>query len=398
MRPSNLQLMLFSHGVRMPDFFERLNYSFGNEDWRTEQQALNIQPQDTVLCITASGDRPLHLLLNDCKELISIDANPIQNYLLSLKRAAMQAFDFPNYLNFLEGRLENQASDSLHKLLPFMDGDAAHYWMHQASMLDKGILFQGHIERIFKHVSMLFRCLRPKKVKRLFEFENLEEQRKFLHAEWDTLFLRKLFVFALNPIFPRVFFNDPGLFAHVDSTIQVGAYIYDRMLQCLQGCLASENAFVSLMFQGALKKDFYPPYLTAKGTEVIKPRLDKIKIKTENVINYLKRVPDRTFDAFSLSDIASYMSKESFDELMQAVYRTAKPGARFCIRQFSSNHQIPIHLKPYFQRDINLEKKLEAEDYFFVYRFLTGEIFVPEHEMFQSKNKMTRGDLQAMAS
>ncbi|PJD97802.1 MAG: hypothetical protein CK425_01340 [Parachlamydia sp.] len=358
----------------MPDFFERLNYSFGNEDWRTEQQALKIQPQDTVLCITASGDRPLHLLLDECKEIVSIDANPIQNYLLSLKCAALEKFDFLTYLNFLEGYGACKDPQMLAQLFEQMDGDAASFWKQNPQMIKKGVLFQGRIECLLRVVSRGFRCLRPRKIKRLFEFEDLEEQKAFLLSHWDTRFLKTLFGVALNQSLPKMFFNDPGLFAHVDSSIQVGHYIYDRMLHRLHSCLANQNAFVSLLFQGFLKREAYPPYLTESGSNVIKKRLNRLKIKTENVIDYLASAPANTFDAYSLSDIASYMPEESFNELISQVVRTAKPGARFCIRQFSSNHPLPQGLANHFERDLKLEKKLEEEDSFFVYRFMTGKI------------------------
>jgi len=358
----------------MPDFFERLNYSFGNEDWRTEQQALKIQPQDRVLCITASGDRPLHLLLDECQEIISVDANPIQNHLLSLKCAALEKFDFFTYLNFLEGLSLSQDQQALSQLLDEMDDDAASFWNQNHRMIKKGVLFQGRIECLLRVVSKTFRCMRPRKIKRLFQFEDLEEQKAFLVSHWDTRFLKTLFGIALNQSLPKMFFNDPGLFAHVDSSIQVGHYIYDRMLQGLQTCLANQNAFVSLLFQGFLKREAYPPYLTESGSSIIKKRLDRLKIKTENVIDYLASAPANSFDAYSLSDIASYMPEESFHELINQVLRTAKPGARFCIRQFSSDHPLPKPLENHFERDYKLEKKLEEEDQFFVYRFMTGKI------------------------
>lgn len=356
----------------MPEFFKRLNYSFGNEDWRTEKKALQIKPNDTVLCITASGDRPLHLLLNDCKEIVSVDANPIQNYLLSLKCAALQKFDFETYLNFLEGKAKDPIL--LTSLLPLMEKEAASYWQDNRSIVKKGVLFQGKVECLFKVVSRLFKCLRPIKIKKLFQFNDIEAQKTFLDSEWDTTFMKKMFALALHPVFPKVFFNDPGLFAHVDPSINVGPYIYDRMLKCLHNCLANENPFVSLFFQGSLKREAYPPYLRPEESNYIKDRVGRIKVKTRNVIDYLKTVPDQTFDAFSLSDIASYMPQDVFNDLMHSVYRTAKPNARFCIRQFTSNHPIPTTLKPYFKRDLALEKQLESEDYFFVYRFMTGRI------------------------
>src|SRR3989304_1188591 len=43
-------------------FFKTLNYASVNEDWRTEAEALRPGPEDTVLCVTGSGDRPLALL------------------------------------------------------------------------------------------------------------------------------------------------------------------------------------------------------------------------------------------------------------------------------------------------------------------------------------------------
>lgn len=46
-------------------FFSHLSYSFGNEDHSVERRALNCKKADRVLCITASGDLPLHLLLHE---------------------------------------------------------------------------------------------------------------------------------------------------------------------------------------------------------------------------------------------------------------------------------------------------------------------------------------------
>ncbi len=69
----------------MTTFFSRLSYTWGNEDWNTEREALQIGSQDTVLCITASGDRPLNLLVDDCHRMVAIDANQQQNYLLHLR-------------------------------------------------------------------------------------------------------------------------------------------------------------------------------------------------------------------------------------------------------------------------------------------------------------------------
>jgi hypothetical protein len=72
--------------------------------------------------------------------------------------------------------------------------------------------------------------------------------------------------------------------------------------------------------------------------------------------------------------VVSYLSYDEFVRLLKAVVHTAKPDARFCLRQFLSRYQIPVELKTHFQREPDLESKLEKEDRAFVYQFTVGRI------------------------
>lgn len=359
----------------MDNFFSRLSYSLGNEDWVTEQQALQIQPHDTVLCITASGDRPLNLLNNECSKIISIDANPIQNYLLELKVAAMQVFDYEHYLSFLGGMENRNRKEDFKRLLPYLSQEAAEFWMKNQKMILNGVLYQGSIEKLTKVISVVVGLLRRKNIKKLFAIDDLEEQRRFVKEHWDKKWWRKVFELVLNPsISKHIVSDDPGL-VNVGTSIKPGTYIYDRMLACLDRGLAKQNALFSLIFQGHVPAEAFSPYLTKEGTRNIKKRINRLKIQTGEVVQYLESIDQPTFDCFSLSDIASYMDYPHFERLLKAIYKTAKPGARFCIRQFMSSQQMPKEIQPFFVRDVSLEKKLEKEDRCFLYRFLTGTIY-----------------------
>ena len=68
------------------------------------------------------------------------------------------------------------------------------------------------------------------------------------------------------------------------------------------------------------------------------------------------------------------MSHDHFIRLLKAVYKTAKPGARFCIRQFLSSQEMPSEVASFFTRDKELEEKLESKDRCFIYRFTVGSI------------------------
>lgn len=358
----------------MADFFARMSYSFGNEDPHTELQALKLKKSDRVLCITASGDRPLHLLLDDCMEVVSLDANPIQNHLLNLKMTAMQELDFPQYLSFLGILPDKHRSRSFKKLMSSLQPAAGQYWLKHQRKIVKGVLYQGTIEQWVSRIAKVLHLLRGRTIRQLFEFDNIEEQRKFVQKRWDRPAWRKLFDVVLNPRFSRLFLTDPGLHAHIDTSIHPGAYLYNRIYNSLTRHLARESILMSLLLQGKVGKEALPPYLTEKGFKVIKSRINRITSYTGDLIQYLENAPENSFDAFSLSDVASYINAETFKRLMHAVQRTARPNARFCIREFMSRHQIPIDLKSVFQRDTELEKTLEHQDRCFVYHFMTGTV------------------------
>ena len=370
----------------MTRFFSLLRYSFGNEDWRTEEEALDIQPQDHVLCITASGDRPLNLLTRECQKIVCIDANPVQNYLLQLKVAAMQALDYDAYLAFLGAVPNRERKHVLQQhLLPLMESDAVQFWTKHQRIVSKGVLYQGAVERLTNMGAKLFSLIRGKKVKRLFSMNNIEEQRKFLREEWDSYFLRKAFNLVLNTFLSRLMIEDPGL-TNFSSDIKPGNYIYDRIYTSLERELARKNPLLSLILRGRVSSEAFSPYLTEEGVQSIKPRLSALEVHTTNILNYLESLTEPCFDAFSLSDVASYLSYPDFVRLLKGMIKAAKPGARFCLRQFLSSYEIPAQLQPYFVQDKSLEKRLERLDNCFVYRFMVGTI-VPTPSIIRTKKK-----------
>lgn len=358
----------------MSKFFSRLSYSFGNEDWNTEQQALKIKTGDRAVCITASGDRPLHLLLDDCQEVVSLDANPIQNHLLSLKMAAIKNLNYDRYISFLGAATDPHRSECLQSLISDMHSEASQYWLLNEKLINKGVIYQGAVEQRVRRAAALIQLLGRDKIQRLFEMDELEHQQAFVKQEWDRFLWRKAVEIALSPMFSRIFLQDPGLYRHVDPSINAGSYIYQRIIDGLMRCLARKNAFLSLFLKGEVTKEAFPPYLEEPSFKVMKNRLNRIQYHTADLISYLETAPPKSFDVFSLSDVASYINAEDFKRLMHGVHRTARPGARFCIREFLSRHAIPKPLQTHFKRDRDLENRLEKEDRCFVYRFMAGTI------------------------
>lgn len=358
----------------MGSFYSRLSYSFGNEDWRTEQKALNIQPDDSVLCITASGDRPLNLLLVSCKEMVSIDANPIQNHLLHLKTAALKELDYEEYISFLGAKPSTQRGELFRKITGCLPSDSLIFWQSQQRNLANGVLYAGAIEKKMKIVSKMLHLLRGKKIDQLFSFDDLKKQGDFLINFWDTKTWRKIFDITLHPSITKIFIKDPGLYENLEESFHVGKYIYKRMHSSLERFPAKENLILSLCLQGKVYEESYPPYLKENESQLIKDHLNLLSIETTDLITYLESAEENSFDCFSLSDVVSYMSYASFENVLKKILKCAKPNARFCIRQFLTRYPIPKELQKNFQRDFALEEQLEQEDRCFLYRFLVGVV------------------------
>lgn len=359
----------------MPRFFSRLNYTFGNEDWNTERDALQVNAGDRVICVTASGDRPLHLLLTDCAEVVSVDANEQQNHLLALKMAALEQFNFNEYISFLGGKECGNRKHNFSSLAQHMAPSAAQYWVGKEKSIERGVLYQGSVEKFVSKLANVLRLVRGGVIDQLFEFDDLEKQREFVQKHWNTFLWKQCFYWILhpyNPFISRFVVNDPGLYAQ--TSFHPGNYLCQRIHDCLMRCLARDSSLFSLIFRGKVESAAFPPYLTEEGVNKIKPKIKNITYHTANIIDYLEKAPAASFDRFSLSDIASYMREEDFNRLIHAIHRTARPGARFCIREFISAHAIPCSMKSSFIREPELERQLESKDRCFVYRFMAGSI------------------------
>lgn len=358
------------------DFYNRLNYSLGNEDWDVEKQALKVNPNDRIICVTASGDRPLHLLMTPCSEIISVDMNHIQNYLLELKIAALYHLDYEKYLAFLGC---NDTTDRLSIFNAFrysLSPDAIKFWSKNQALVKKGVIYQGRVERFTYIASKFLNLIKHKQIKTLFSFDDIESQREFIAKEWDTRMWKRIFHICLNPNIMKVLINDPGVISFIEPHIKPGQYIYERMINYLNHHLAKKSALLQLILTGKILPEAYFPYLTFEGYTKIRENISKITFKTINIIDYMNDPKTEKFDCFSMSDIASYMPQQSFNNLLKGIHKASNHNARYCIRKLMSNHSIPSELGIHFKRDNDLEKKLEHEESNFVYRFIVGEIIL----------------------
>ena len=360
--------------VNNTDFFSTLNYSSCNEDWRTERQALQADTNDHILCVCGSGDRALHLLLDNPKKITAIDLNPFQTNLLRLKMNAMENMPFDDYVSFLGLHPSDDRTDQLKQLANKIEPELSDFWAQQQDMIEAGILYQGRWEKYYQTLSKLVNLTRSKVIKELFSFQDIRQQRKFVESVWDKAWWRYTYLVLCSRLFSRIFFKDPAFYENVAPEMQIGDYVYNALLESLNRYPARENFMVSLLFNGELPGDDLPPYIEETSVNLIRPQLNKIDVKTDNLIEHLEKASPGTYSCFSLSDVPSYLDENTFKRLLRAMTNAAADNARFCIRQFLSGYTMPDEFKEILTRDTDLEQKLEREDRAFAYRFFVGTI------------------------
>lgn len=348
-------------------------YASVNEDWRTEGEALRLRPEDSVLCVTGSGDRPLDLLALGPRRIVAIDRNPAQNHLLALKVAAMRRHDHGDFAAFmgLEAAPPTWRRQVFASLSGDLDPQAWAFWTARMRMIERGVIYQGRWERFYRRAAGVAARLRPRALLRLFEFGDLEAQRRFLRETWDCPSWRLLFQAVCSRVVSRFLLRDPAYYAH--RAFAAGPWLYQRMARLLERCVARESFMVSLVLRGRLSPFDLPPYLDPVHYENIRSRLDRLSAVTADALEFTAERA-AAFSRFSLSDIPSYLCRPAFEGLLESLARGAAPGARVVIRQFLTRYRVPDRLVDELPRDTGLERRLALEDRAFAYEFLIAQV------------------------
>jgi S-adenosylmethionine-diacylglycerol 3-amino-3-carboxypropyl transferase len=351
-------------------------FSACNEDSASELRAFGPLEGRRVMCVTAGGGRVLNLLAGRPKMIWAVDLNPAQNALLELKIAALRELDHGAYLRLLGVHPERDRLALYHRVRQRLSTGAQHFFDDHSDLVRRGVLLQGKLERFFTRLALVLRFAHPLGLGRLFSFGDLAEQRRFL-SRWDTPLWRAVARNVGRRSILRAFSGDPGFYRYVPADVPLHHALYDRVHRYLWNHVARENPLLQLVFFGRyVYEPALPIYLNAATYDRIKAAAAEVHIETitATVEDALDYAGSESFDAFSLSDISSYLDDAAHHRLFDGVLRSARPAARLCSR--SNLHHRPLSLEQArrVERERDLERILAAHDHSCVHDFLVGAI------------------------
>jgi len=350
-------------------------YSTCDEDSFSELRALNITPDDRVISVTGSGCRTLSLLTQNPRSVVSVDFSPGQNYLLELKLAAIRALSYDTLLAFLGVEECNNRMSIFESLADRMPAAAMAYFRRHSRAIKDGILFSGRHERFYvKVVAPLAHLLFGRHLKHLFSASTVEEQYRIYKQQIDGRLWRKLVRGGFSEKTLRLILNDANYHIKIDVP-SIGDYILQRLDHTFSHHLAKDNHWVSFMFNGKYpNRTSLPHFLLRDSYDAIRNATTKMTLVTDNLIHYLRTVPNRSVDKFSLSDVTSCIDTEEFKALLSEVFRTARAGAHLCYRNFLAKYSVPRDGDVRMRREDAVSSALDRDDLAFVYSFEVATI------------------------
>jgi S-adenosylmethionine-diacylglycerol 3-amino-3-carboxypropyl transferase len=329
---------------------DRLFFAQVREDPRLEIEALAPLADARVVVVSSGGCTALSLLAAGAGHVTAVDLNAAQNHLVELKVAALRWLTMPEIMSFFgvaRGTSKRRVR-TYGTIRPLLSERAAEFWDTREELLGRGALACGVSEQFISVVVKVVKLFihGRRKIERLLALESLEEQREFFDREWNTRRWRLLFPALLNRwTFNRTY--DPAFFRGVENP-SFAAHFRRLLEHALCDVPVRNNYFLHQMLLGTYPNrvpDGVPPYLERTQREVLHARLDCLELVDGGYREYLATLEDSSVDAFALSNICEWLDQTGVDQLFEQVVRVAKPGARFCFRNFVGHTEIPARFR-----------------------------------------------------
>jgi S-adenosylmethionine-diacylglycerol 3-amino-3-carboxypropyl transferase len=336
---------------------DRLFFAQVREDPLLEIEALGPLQDARVVVVSSGGCTAFSLLASGASQVTAVDLNSTQNHLLELKAAALRRLTMPEIMSFfgLARGTRERRSRTYWTIRPSLTDAAADFWDAHQRLLGRGALACGVSERFIDSVARVIRIFihGPREIETLLLLGSLEEQREFFDRRWNSRRWKALFPLLINRwTFDRAF--DPGFFRSVDNP-SFAAHFRGLLQHALCEVPVRNNYFLHQMLRGTYPLGApggAPPYLERTHREVLRAKLDSLRLVDGGYAEYLATCPDSSIDALAISNICEWLDQRGIDQLFEQIVRAAKPGARFCFRNFVGHTEIPERFRGVVVEDV----------------------------------------------
>ena len=354
MRQAPTLLDRFDQRIFNALYSRSLVYNTCWEDPAVDRQALQAQPDDTLLVITSAGCNVLDYALTGVRRIHAVDANPRQNALLELKIAGIRRLDHEDFfalfgqgfhrraVEVYRGALRAELSDFARG---FWDRNIGWFASRTGSFYFHGL--SGVVARGFRaYLSARPGLARP--VQALFEASSLDEQRQLYDRHirprmWGPgmrwTLSRQVTMSLLGVPYPQrreVQAQHPG---------GIPGFIREALDYVFREIPARTNYFWGVYVRGRYTQECCPEYLRPDHFLALRGGLVESIVPHTCTVTEFLRSTDERISRFVLLDHMDWMASydpQALVEEWNAILSRATPGARVLFR---SAHARPRYLE-----------------------------------------------------
>ncbi len=337
---------------------KNLIYNTCWEDPALDRIALQLQPDDRLVVISSGGCNALDYLLAGVGEVNAVDVNPIQNALLELKAVAIRHLDYDSFFAlFGRGYAPSARQMYMDTLRAELSRPARAYWDRNIGFfLGKGwrksFYYRGTsgllAKLVLTNVNIMHRLRGP--IEAMLAAKTVEEQaavyngriRDKIWTPWLRWFLSRSVTLSLIgvpwPQRDQITNQYPG---------GVSQFIRDALETVVTKLPFQDNYFWRVYIQGHYTPECCPEYLKPANFLPLRKRLDRLKIHTCTMTEFLRRT-EPGISKFVLLDHMDWMdfnNPEGLVEEWNAILEKAKPGARAIYRSAGLKVSYLDHLR-----------------------------------------------------
>jgi S-adenosylmethionine-diacylglycerol 3-amino-3-carboxypropyl transferase len=353
------------------------SYGLSQEDALTELEALDLRPDDRLLCVASGGEIPLNLLALRRIRIDAVDISPGQLALSRLKLAACRALEPEEaaiFLGFTEATAV--ARDRVWgRVAAFLEEDDLRFWEERKSFIEEGAIQAGRFERYLEKFRRAGRLiLGERKLRRLFELETKAERGEYFDRFLSTPLLKLLFRAAFDPrVYRKRGIATEGLTHGCER--RAADFFYGRFRDFCTATPPRKNYYLQWsLFGRVLYPEARPEYLTEEGVERIRERATDIHWRLASVEGTLEGCAYGAFNKFHLSNIGDWMSRTEFAGLLTRMCAKAAAGSRAAVRYIHLDHPVPEALLGRLARNESRGEELMRRDRFPFYNLVVMEI------------------------
>ncbi len=347
--------------------FNGVLYSQCWEDPQIDRDAFGIQKDDVIFSITSGGCNLLHFLTDDPESVTALDLNPHQNHLLELKMAAFRNLSYIDMLEFLGVKKCDNRIEMYESIKSDLSESARNYWDKNSKQIKRGIIHCGRYE---DYMGLLRNCLRlivsKRTISQFFETDDTEVRKILYEKKWNNSLWKNFTKIFLSRRTMSLLF-DEAFFKYLEADLSFGEHFAEKVRKALTQLPIKENYFLRYILLGNYDEKYLPPYLKRDNFELIKSRLDRVRIVTDSCYNFLKQQPDESISKFNFTNVFEWISEEAFTELLEETLRVAKDGSVITYRNLLVPREHPEALSGRIISKNELAEQLHEKDLSFIY-------------------------------